>query len=105
MIVDLVTTKERLRITDDNSDARLLQCMEEASAAVVRYLKLPEGHWDITGAGSGGDTGTDADVAPWDIQAAVLLATQALFDGGMETSPLTQGVKDLLHSHRDPALA
>lgn len=105
MIVDLETTKERLRITDDANDARLMQCAEEASAAVIEFLKLPEGTWDINGAGSDGATGSEADIAPWTVQCAVLLATQALFDGGPDATPLTQGVLDLLRMRRVPSLA
>jgi hypothetical protein len=104
-IVDLITAKERLRITDDRNDVRLAQCLEEASAVVTKYCKKPEGYWDIAGAGSGGETGTDADLPPWDVQAAVLLATHELFDGGPQADPLTTGVKSLLHMYRDPALA
>ena len=94
MLVDIETAKRHLRIDTDDSDENLARKIEQASAIVRDYLKVDDDEWDIDD--------TSASVLPYEVEAAVLLVMEALYDG---TEPLSQAVKDLLHRHRDPALA
>lgn len=100
-IVDLATAKEHLRILHDLSDPEIIVKLEQASAVVIDYLKKPVGTWEITDA-----SGSNADDAPWPVQAAVLLVVGELMkqrEAGAD--PISQGVKDLLVRYRKPALA
>lgn len=96
-LVDLETAKAHLRMDSDAEDADIQFKLEQASAIVVDYLKLPEGKWQV------GES--SASVAPWPVQAAVMLVLGALFKDREGGDPLSQAVKDLIHRYRDPALA
>ena len=94
MLVDLETVKGHLRKDFADGDENLVRKIRQGSAIVRDYLKVSEDEWDADD--------TEADPLPYDIEAAVLLVIEALYLG---TEPLSQTVKDLLHRHRDPALA
>jgi hypothetical protein len=93
-LVDLETAKGHLRMDEDHADDVIYSKIAQASAIVIGYLKKDPDIWDIDS--------TESEPIPKVVEAAVLLIMEALFDG---TEPLSQTVKDLLHRHRDPALA
>ena len=95
MLTDLETVKGHLRLDDDASDEILFRKMQQASAIVVDYLKIEDDVYDIDD--------TSALPIPPEVEAAVLLVVEALYDGA--TDPLSETIKSLLHRHRDPALA
>ena len=94
MLVDLEVAKSHLRMEEDHLDDVIYRCIREASAIIINYCKVDEDLWDVDNSESEG--------IPLVIEAATLLAVEALFDGG---EPLSQTVKDLVHRYRDPALA
>lgn len=68
-------------------DAKIL----EASSIVIDYIKKPDHEWDD-------------ETAPALIKSAVKIVLANLFDNPMG-DPLVEGVKNILHRYRDPALA
>jgi hypothetical protein len=94
MLVDLEKAKGHLRMDDDAADDIIASKIEQASAILINYLKVDADVWD--------QDSTESVPVPLTVEAAVLLATEALFDGG---EPLSQTVKDLVHRYRDPALS
>lgn len=93
MLVDLITAKQHLRMDGDDADENeiIARKIEQAGAVLRDYLKVDEDMWD-----------GDSEEVPLVVEAAVLLITEALFDG---TEPLSPTVKNLVHRFRDPALA
>ena len=94
MLVDLETAKGHLSMDEDAADDIIVSKIEQASAILINYLKVDADLWD--------QDSTESDPVPLTVVAAVLLVTEALFDGH---EPLSQTVKDLVHRLRDPALA
>jgi hypothetical protein len=94
MLVDLETVKQHLRMDSDYADDLIVRKTEQAGAILANWLKTDISIWDIDS--------TESVPLPLEIEAAVLLAVEALFDG---SDPLSDTVRALLHRHRDPALA
>lgn len=86
MLVDLEMAKSHLRMDEDHADEILVAKIEQASSVILDYLKTEEAPSPV----------------PKFVEAATLLAVEALFDGG---DPLSDTVVRLLHRYRDPALA
>lgn len=94
MLVDVDTLKTHLKITDTASDDDIEDKGAQASGIIQDYVKRDLSAYAVDG--------SLHDDLPAPIKSAVLLSTQALFDGG---DPLSQLVRDLLHRQRDPAMA
>lgn len=113
-IVTLEDAKAHLRVDHDLDDADINFKLEQASAIVVDYLKMPEGSWDIGGSGISGSSGgsSGGGLAPFQVKAAVLLVLGDLYKNreGEENKNeqalgyLSPAVTSLLHRLRDPAL-
>lgn len=86
MLVDLDAAKGHLKMDSDVADEDIARAITQASAIILDYCKLT----------------VAPDPVPEFVQAATLLAVEALFDGG---DPLSDVVVRLLHRYRDPALA
>lgn len=100
-IVTLAQAKARLRIDLDESDEDYDLLLEQASAIVVDYLKLPVGTYDLSN-----EDESDWQAAPEPVKAAVCLVFGHLDkDREGAADPLTPAVRSLLHRYRDPALA
>lgn len=103
MLISLDSAKRHLVIDHDDLDETIEDKINESSAIVLDYLKLPETEWQTT-------SGEPADV-PFVIQAAVKLVLGALWenregnDYALLPQPLSDNVKNLLHRYRDPAMA
>lgn len=103
MLVDLETAKRHLRRDDDDDDERIMLVVEQASDIILDYLKLPEGTYQSTDGGP--------DVVPKLVTAAVLLCVEGLYDepvdsfGRPSMEVLSDQIKNILHRHRDPAMA
>jgi hypothetical protein len=91
VLITLHQAKAQARVEHDEHDSDMLLKASSASAIVLNYLKYPDLDW------------TDRSV-PDDVRAAVLLVFQHLYERA-EGDPLSEGVKSLLHRHRDPTLA
>ncbi len=102
-LVTLAQAQDHLRDYYAANEADITAKITQASAAVLDYLKSPDGSdaWDETS-------------APPLVQAAVLLTLSWLYDdrtggdnveGGYATGYLPQSVTDLLHRMRDPTFA
>jgi len=112
MLITLDQAKAHLRIDSDDGDEELEEKIEEASAAVISYLKsAAEDFLDTSGEPrqSGGKP-----VVPWQVRAATLQLLTALYenrgeDGGamskFEQGYLPPSVTALLYPLRDPSLA
>lgn len=102
-LVSLCVAKEHLRPAGDIDDVRIQRLIEEASALVLDYVKLPADAYHTTA----GEL-IEADVPPV-VRAAVLLVLGALYDNAdgqnPDKQPLSDAVKALLHSRRVPTLA
>lgn len=104
MLVDLDTTKSRLRIDNDAEDDDLELLIKGASSAVLGYLNLALDHYDDS-------SGEVADVPELVVNATVLLVGILYRDrDGEEMEKWDQGylprpVTALLYTLRDPALA
>lgn len=94
MLVNLELARSHLRLDDDAADDLIVRKIEQASDVVIDYCKVDDEMWD--------PDSTESVALPGEVEAAVLLVLEALFDGG---EPLSDAVKSLLHRHRDPALA
>ena len=102
-LVTLETAKEHLKPPGDIDDARIERLIEEASALVLLYVKLPfDAYQNTTGEPS------ILDVPPI-LRSAVLLVIGSLYDNAdgqdPDKDPLSPAVKSLLHSIRVPTLA
>jgi hypothetical protein len=95
-IIDFDVAKQHLRIDHEYEDELIRMQIEQASAVVVDYLKMPEGSWDMDS--------SDAP-APWPVQAAALLVLTTLHEDREGGDPISKAVRDLLIRFRDPALA
>lgn len=109
-IVDFESAKLHLRVDHDEDDADIVFKLEQASAIIIDFLKMPAGTWDLnsqnSGSGSSGDSGSAGDTAPMQVQAAVLMVLGELYKNRESNSdPLSKTVKDMLRRLRDPALA
>lgn len=111
LIVSLVEGKKHLRIDHDDEDDMITEYIEQASAAVVNYLKGVPDWLDSSGEVIEDSPGT---LVPWPIRAATFQLLTALYenrgeDGGVaskfEQGYLPPAVTALLYPLRDPALA
>lgn len=96
MLVDLDTAKRHLRRDDDADDERIMLIIDQSSAIVIDYLKLPAGTYEAT-------DGSPDDV-PRMVEAATLLIIESMYDKP-EVDPLTDAVVSILRRSRDPAMA
>jgi hypothetical protein len=94
-LITLDQAKRHLRMGDDE-DEEIEEKVNEASAIVLDYLKVPADEWAVG-------------AVPYLVQAATKLVLGALMENREGNAdgpePLSQAVKDLLHRYRDPALA
>jgi len=102
-LVPLCVAREHLRPPGEIDDARIYRLIDEASAIVLDYLKLPDdAYHDSAG------TLVEADMPPA-VRSATLLVLGALYDNAdgqnPDKQPLSDAVKALLHSRRVPTLA
>jgi hypothetical protein len=120
MLVTLEQAKAHLYIDGDDHDAQVTEKVEEASAAVISYLKDAAQEFldssNLLNVDSSGQVITDSPSVfiPFQIRAATLQMLTALWenrgDDGGEMSKFSQGylppaVTALLYPLRDPALA
>lgn len=100
-LVTFDQAKTHLRVDDDDHDEEIEEIRIRASFILLDYLKKDEDYWQDS-------TGEPADV-PGSVSAATLLICGALFENregsDKDAPPLSQAVMDLVHRHRDPALA
>lgn len=102
-LVTLCVAREHLRPPGTVDDVRIMRLIDEASAIVLDYLKLPIDAYHTS-------TGEliEADV-PGAVRAATLLVMGALYDNAdgqsPDKQPLSDAVKALLHSRRVPTLS
>lgn len=109
-IVDFETAKLHLRVDHDEDDVDITFKLEQASAIIIDFLKMPPGTWDLKTQNSGsagtGDSGSAGDTAPMQVQAATLMVLGELYKNRESSAdPLSKTVKDMLRRLRDPALA
>jgi hypothetical protein len=104
-LISFDAAKSHLRIHPDDTshDVEVLAKMEQASAMVINYLKRPDHGWDV-------DTDPTADEEFAITQAAIFEVLANLFNdhGDREKptpGPITDRVRVMLVSLRDPALA
>jgi hypothetical protein len=93
-LITVAGAKRRLRLDFADDDVLASELVNEATAIVLNHLK-----------GRANPAWTEASV-PFDVKAAIYLAFGRLYanrDGTEEI--LSDPVKALLHSYRDPALA
>ena len=90
-LVSVARIKDRLRIDFDTTDAELAQMAEEATDIVINYIKKPDHGW------------TEETVPPL-VRAAILIVVTALHEEDGKDA-LSDTVRNLLHRHRDPAMA
>lgn len=96
-LVTLAEARVHLRVDGETEnplgpiDQDITNKILQASDIVTDYIKQPDHEW------------TEEDAPPL-IKAAVLLVLSKLFDAPMD-DPLPDGVKNILHRYRDPALA
>lgn len=99
-VITLAQAKARLRIDLDEGDEDYELMLEQASAIVVDYLKLPVGTYDLAYQDESG-----WEDAPEPVKAAVCLVFGNLDKNRAgEEDPLTPAVRSLLHRYRDPAI-
>lgn len=102
-LVTLEVAREHLKPPGTIDDVRIQRLIEEASALVLDYIKLPADSYHSTG----GEL--QADDVPPVVRSAVLLVLGALYDNAdgqdPDKQPLSDAVKALLHSRRVPTLA
>src|SRR5262245_20922833 len=104
MTMSLVTfdvAKRHLKVDHNDDDTEIEDILNRASGSLLDYLKKPSDYWqDTAGAPAG---------VPEAIRAGVLLMIGAMYENRegdvRDPDPLSQAVKDLVHRHRDPALA
>jgi hypothetical protein len=95
MILDIETVKQELRITSDDDDERIVRKMDEATAIVLDYLKVPaDTYEDVDG----------NDDLPEIVFAAVLEVLRMQYDEP-DKDPINAAVKSVLMRMRDPAVA
>lgn len=102
-LVSLCVAREHLRPPGEVDDVRIYRMIEEASAIVLDYLKLPfDAYHDSAGE-------LVPELVPPAVRAATLLVLGALYDNAdgqnPDKQPLSDAVKALLHSRRVPTLA
>lgn len=102
-IITLEVAKQHLRPPGTIDDARIERMMDEASAIVLDYIKLPYDSYHDTN----GEL-VEEDVPP-PVRAATLLVLGALYDNAdgqnPDKQPLSDAAKALLHTRRVPTLA
>jgi hypothetical protein len=100
-LVTFEQAKRHLRVDDDDHDTEIEEIRVRASLILLDYLKKDEDYWQ--------DSALEPLDVPGSISAATLLICGALFENheGSEkdAEPLSKSVLDLVHRHRDPALA
>lgn len=95
MIVTLAIVKEEIGRTDDLHDEMIVRKINEATAIVLDYLKLDADEYeDATGAND----------VPVIVGAAIIKMARYLYDQP-DADPLTEGIQNILHRLRDPAMA
>lgn len=95
MIITLDMVKDEVGRMDDMHDAMLQRKLSEGTAIVLDYLKVAADQYE--------DDNGDNDV-PAIVGAAIISVTKMLYERP-DDDPLTEGVKNILHRLRDPALA
>jgi hypothetical protein len=99
-LLSLAQAKAQLRIAEDDHsrDDEVYEKVEEASAIIIDYLKIPEAEQTWT-----------EDTVPWHVRAAVkLMLTHLNEHAGDDMSTddnLWNAVRRLLERSRDPTLA
>tara|TARA_B100000678_G_scaffold13657_1_gene10733 strand:+ start:11268 stop:11555 length:288 start_codon:yes stop_codon:yes gene_type:complete len=91
-LITLDTLRFRARV--DFTDDELQGIADDATAAVIDYLKTPDHGWDT-------------DTVPGEVRAAIVRVAVIMLDQTVSDKPvmfIDKGVKDLLMRHRDPAL-
>lgn len=98
-LVDLATFKFRGKIDYAGADADLQSILDDAESAVIDYLKRgpederPNDWTDLT--------------VPGEVRQAIIRVGLIMLDqttSGSNADFIDQGVRDLVHRHRDPAL-
>lgn len=95
MIVTLDIIKQEVGRLDDFHDDMLTRKVDEAEAIVIDYLKVAATTYQ--------DTDGNNDFPPV-IASSVIAVARTLYEKP-EDDPLSDGVKNILHRLRDPALA
>lgn len=93
-LVSLETARDHLRVDGQDEDNFLQECLQDAEATIIDYLKA-----------RADDNWTEATV-PGPVRASILLALAALWHNREgDIDPITPAVVSLLRRRRDPALA
>ena len=93
-LVTVTTFKFRARVDFEGDDAELQSILDDAESTVIDYLKTPDHGW------------TASDV-PGEVRHAIVRVALLMLDQTTSDEPvdfIDEGVRSLLHRHRDPAL-
>lgn len=109
--VSLQQVKNRLRIDTDDEDSDLLDLIEQCTAVIIAYLKVPNAYLDTSGLVPT-DTSGDPIGVPREVQLATLVLIGIMYRDrdGADMEAWQQGylpwqVTSLIYHLRDPALA
>lgn len=102
-LINLIEAKRQIRVDHDDDDADITSKIEEASDAIINYLKLS----GIPTAWSGATGDSPGTEVPGRVKAATKLAVGILWEhrGEGVVDVLSPAVRSLLHRDRDPAVA
>lgn len=101
-LVTLAEARAHLKPAGTIDDTKIEAQIEEATAIVLDYIKLPYDSYQDT---DGGPDEAALTAAP-QLRSATLLVLGTLYDNADGTKePLSTAVKAILHSRRDPTLA
>lgn len=102
-LISLAEAKAHLRVDHDSDDVDITAKIEEASDAVLSYLKLS----GVPSAWSGATGESPGTSVPPRIKSATKLAVGILFEhrGEGVADVLSPAVRSLLHRDRDPSIA
>jgi len=106
--VTLEEARAHLAVDHDADNAMIQSQVEQASAIILDFLKLPAvpASWG-EGTGGTGGTGDEPSGVPQLVKASTLLIVGELYKNreAGEVNVLSEGVKSLLRRSRHPALA
>ena len=89
MILTLAQLKTSVGRLENDDDDQLRRTLTAAEAAVLKYLKVPALHYDVSG----------SNVYPDDLGEAIILFAMSLYDYP-DQDPLNASAMSLLESHR-----